>query len=266
MMKFQDTILQIQRTEEKNIVTAMEDNFYSYISAIPCKTNHILFESNQLLLIDSGIVSRLILPSDEEKAKYIINSIKDYLLIPLLWCIEPRSKPDNLVDLLQDCGCNVESVERGMILNLRESNGIAVPSQISILLVTSITLLDDFTRVLAEYWDVPNINKRTDYMNVSEVILDPQFPIKLYIGYFHEKPVTICELLLENGIAGIYSVTTAHKMRNQGFASSILLASLMYARQQGYEIATVQATPIAKKLYSRLGFRDICKFDKYRSL
>jgi ribosomal protein S18 acetylase RimI-like enzyme len=264
-MKIQDTILRIQGIEEKNIVTAMEENFYSYISAISCKTNNILFESNQLLLIDSGVVSRLLLPSNEERAKYIINSIKKYLSIPLLWCIEPRSKPDNLADLLRDCGCNVESVEKGMFLNLQQHKDILIPTELSISLVASIDLLDDFTQVLAEYWDIPDMNKRNDYMKVGSILLHPQFPIKLYIGYFHEKPVAICELLLKNGIAGIYSVTTAQKMRHRGFATTILLASLMDARQQGYEIATVQATSTGEKLYSRLGFKELCMFYKYRS-
>jgi hypothetical protein len=99
-MEFQNAILRIHRAAKDDIIRAMEDNFLSYISAIPNVNNNILLDTDELLLISTGIIGRLILPCNEERAINIINLIKVHM--PWLWCVGPRAKPDNLTFLLHD--------------------------------------------------------------------------------------------------------------------------------------------------------------------
>ncbi|KAB8314617.1 GNAT family N-acetyltransferase [Tolypothrix campylonemoides VB511288] len=75
--------------------------------------------------------------------------------------------------------------------------------------------------------------------------------------------VATSELFLAGGAAGIYNVATLEKFRNRGIGTAITLAALQDAYRVGYQTATLQASEAGKNIYSRLGFRQHCKFNVY---
>jgi ribosomal protein S18 acetylase RimI-like enzyme len=66
-----------------------------------------------------------------------------------------------------------------------------------------------------------------------------------------------------DGDCGIYNVGTAAHARRQGLGSGVTAALLRDALMRGCETASLQATPMAERLYASLGFRDLGRILEY---
>lgn len=67
-------------------------------------------------------------------------------------------------------------------------------------------------------------------------------------------------MVYHGGIAGIYNVATKPDYRGKGIGTAVTLAPLMAAKKKGYEIAWLESSEMAEKLYKRIGFREYCRF------
>jgi len=65
------------------------------------------------------------------------------------------------------------------------------------------------------------------------------------------------------GDCGIYNVGTLEWARRRGFRSAVTLLALHEARDRGCTTASLQATPMAERLYAKLGFRDLGRYLEY---
>jgi ribosomal protein S18 acetylase RimI-like enzyme len=65
------------------------------------------------------------------------------------------------------------------------------------------------------------------------------------------------------GDRGIYNVSTLPHARRRGLGSALTALLLHDARARGCESATLQATPMAERLYAALGFRDLGRILEY---
>jgi GNAT superfamily N-acetyltransferase len=80
-----------------------------------------------------------------------------------------------------------------------------------------------------------------------------------YLGRLDGHPVATASLLLSEGIAGIYDVTTVPSVRKRGVGTAMLLHILHMAQQQGYDCAWLQTSAMAYPFYEQLGFQ-VCGF------
>jgi ribosomal protein S18 acetylase RimI-like enzyme len=58
-----------------------------------------------------------------------------------------------------------------------------------------------------------------------------------------------------DGDCGIFNISTLPSARRRGHATAVTAALLHAARERGCVTASLQATPMAERLYARLGFR-----------
>jgi ribosomal protein S18 acetylase RimI-like enzyme len=66
-----------------------------------------------------------------------------------------------------------------------------------------------------------------------------------------------------DGDCGIYNVGTLEHARRRGLASGVTAELLRYAVECGCTTASLQATPMAERLYATLGFRDLGRIFEY---
>jgi ribosomal protein S18 acetylase RimI-like enzyme len=66
-----------------------------------------------------------------------------------------------------------------------------------------------------------------------------------------------------DGDCGIYNVGTLEHARRRGLASALTLRLLHDATARGCQTASLQATPMAERLYAALGFRNLGRFIEY---
>jgi GNAT superfamily N-acetyltransferase len=62
---------------------------------------------------------------------------------------------------------------------------------------------------------------------------------------------------------GVYNVATIHSARRRGLGSAVTALALHEARDRGCTTASLQATPMAERLYAALGFRDLGRYLEY---
>jgi ribosomal protein S18 acetylase RimI-like enzyme len=66
-----------------------------------------------------------------------------------------------------------------------------------------------------------------------------------------------------DGDCGIYNVGTLPHARRCGLATALTALQLHNGRERGCTTASLQATPMAERIYARVGFRDLGRFLEY---
>jgi GNAT superfamily N-acetyltransferase len=66
-----------------------------------------------------------------------------------------------------------------------------------------------------------------------------------------------------NGDCGIYNVGTLEHASRRGFGTALTAIQLHDARARGCNTASLQATPMAERLYASVGFRDLGRILEY---
>ena len=90
--------------------------------------------------------------------------------------------------------------------------------------------------------------------------------IRTYLALMDGRPVATSQVLLAEGVAGIYQVTCLPEARGRGIGTAVTLAALLEARRRGYAIAILQASDLGFPVYRRLGFREYGRLTEYRYL
>ena len=65
------------------------------------------------------------------------------------------------------------------------------------------------------------------------------------------------------GDCGIYMVGTVEAARRRGLATALSAHALAQARGRGCRTASLQSTAMAKRVYARVGFRDLGLWQEY---
>ncbi|GMA61373.1 GNAT family N-acetyltransferase [Alicyclobacillus fastidiosus] len=151
-----------------------------------------------------------------------------------------------------------------MIADLSKLPVLKTPEGLEVRRVNSIERLHDFAFVVSSVFDPPDPVVRLFYENVSSVVLTEHCPMRLFVAYFDEKPVSTSALFMDVEMAGIYSVATLQTFRRRGFGTSVTLSALQAARHEGLEFAALQASEDGKHIYEILGFENCCDFYVYQ--
>ena len=66
-----------------------------------------------------------------------------------------------------------------------------------------------------------------------------------------------------DGDCGVYNVVTRAHARRRGIGTAVTAALVRDARERGCETASLQSTPVAERLYTAVGFRDLGRILEY---
>ena len=121
----------------------------------------------------------------------------------------------------------------------------------------------DFASVFAANWQPPDPAAAAFYKAAAPLLLAPDSPMILFVGYIEGKPVATSELFLSGGVAGLYAVATRREFRGRGIGSALTWTACDEARSRGISAAVLQSSAAGKGLYARLGFRPRCHFTEY---
>ncbi len=85
-----------------------------------------------------------------------------------------------------------------------------------------------------------------------------------FVGYVGTTPVTSVATVVNDGIAGVYSVATLPEFRCRGYAEVVMRYALGEARRTfGVEATVLQATRSGMRLYQKLGYRTVTRYNVY---
>jgi GNAT superfamily N-acetyltransferase len=226
-----------------------------------------------LVTIDSGLPcdtfnivcgARLDEASARDRVRQVVTALRATGR-PFTWWVGPADRPRHLRDLLIEAGLAHAEREQAMaapLVTLRAAP--LAPDGLRIEHVRDEAPLRDFARVVAANWTPPDELVTRFYELATPLLLRPDCPLRLYVGYLADLPVAASELTVGGGVVGLYNVCTLAAYRRRGFGGALTLRPLLDARAEGHAVAVLQASAAGAGIYARLGFTAFGSIDEYK--
>jgi GNAT superfamily N-acetyltransferase len=180
------------------------------------------------------------------------------------WYVTPGVRPASLGDHLTQHGFTLGASSPGMWIDLDLMKEHATPPPgLEIHLVEKREMVRAWAEVA---WDGTGFAEagRQRFLDMETFLgIDSEACRLRYLAFLNGKPVATSLLFLHAGVAGIQAVSTLPEARRQGIGRAMTLAPVWQARELGYHIATLQASPMGNPIYRRLGFEEIFQVQEY---
>ncbi len=89
----------------------------------------------------------------------------------------------------------------------------------------------------------------------QELIADPGWHAS--VGYVDGQPVATAQLVVTDGVAGLYYVATLEEYRRRGFGEAMSWWALNEGAAAACNMASLQASPMGLPVYERIGFKTV---------
>ncbi len=120
------------------------------------------------------------------------------------------------------------------------------------------TLRDHVTVVASGFdWSVSLLGQ----VFTEALMADPGW--RGYIGYDDRQPVAAAQLIVTDGVAGLYYVATLEKYRRRGFGEAMSWWALNEGAAAACDMASLQASPMGLPVYERMGFSTVSYYRTY---
>jgi len=202
--------------------------------------------------------ARFALDETERRIDWALSQFAERSL-PVIWNTGPSTRPRELPQYLVAQGLTPILEPAGMAANLHTLNTQpSAPAELEIRLVSDADTLKHWAEVFAGGFGVAGNIQEPLCTLFASLLFGLDAPWHLFLGVLHGVPVATSALYLGADVAGIYFVTTLPQARHQGIGSAVTHASLLTARAQGYDSAVLHASPMARHMYTQLGFQTYC--------
>tara|TARA_R110002072_G_scaffold271344_1_gene431322 strand:- start:4201 stop:5010 length:810 start_codon:yes stop_codon:yes gene_type:complete len=248
------------------VICSMENNMLHKLKYIPSKINSMdVTEIGSTLVVDSN------LPSDTFNTAFggLINNqvtldVMQYYKNnkqPMAWWIGPSSQVDTTNNHLETAGFIHDEFDVGMVCDITlVENQYKKADNLEIKKCVMAQDFKDFGEVLASIFDPVDEQVKIFYQKISLIPAHKRKGLVLFVGYEDNKPVATSGLFLTD-VAGIYDISTKPKMQGKGYGSAMFYTALIEAKNQGFNVGVLQASPDGLNIYKRFGYKEICEFN-----
>lgn len=213
----------------------------------------------------SGIFDiRLDVDSIDEIVKDMAKRMESGLL-PRTIMTGPSSVPNNYDTYFNKFGIVRKYEAVGMAINLTEIDlKVESINNLKISILDEEELLLNWCEIVCvELFRKSSSGFIEDFYNTIKLALTRE-NFKCFVAKEKGEIVATSFLYLNNDIAGVYFVATQKEYRNKGIGKLITKAPLVYAKELGYSIATLQASPLGEIIYKKIGFKEFCRLGRYQ--
>jgi GNAT superfamily N-acetyltransferase len=184
--------------------------------------------------------------------------------VPIGWWIGRTTRPLDLGTLLEEHRFAGGGGPPGMAMDLRSlAADVYLPPGLVIERVDEPETLREWCRLMVAGFEWPEFVQEAFFDWYSCLGLGPESPLLHYIGRLDGGAVSTSTLLLADGVAGIYDITTVPEVRGQGIGTALTYIALREARSRGYRVSALQASKMGYGIYQKLGFREYCTIRTY---
>ena len=82
-------------------------------------------------------------------------------------------------------------------------------------------------------------------------------PMRFWVGYTEDEPVTVATSCAQSGVVGVYYVATMESARGKGYGAAITDVA---ARCEPSRPALLQSSDLGRPVYERLGFKEVARY------
>ena len=185
--------------------------------------------------------------------------------VPLLWIVHPSSLPLDLGQRLQERGLQEIEIAPCMARSLENlPEPPPMPDGVEVREAIEDSDLMELYGLAAWRWGVPEeyrlqLRKMIEKFEIGERTSNTRF----WLAWKDGVPISKIGLYKGSGSAGIYGVATKPEARGLGIASILMNVAMQAAQEMGYKLAVLDSSPLAEKLYKRLGFVTVAPLRLY---
>jgi GNAT superfamily N-acetyltransferase len=193
-----------------------------------------------------------------DQEKFIISltdRIKNKEIPPFLVTLEPDN-PERFYALAAKYG--MKQINRWTGMAIAKEDYIPLPgfsSDYKILEVSDAEIIKDWIGVVNN-----SLFNSTTLENEIVEKLYQQGPLKLYIGYENNCPVSTSMSFESGSVAGLYMIATMERYRGKGWGSMLTRFTMEKCFQNNIRLIILHASAMGEPIYSNIGFKEYCKF------
>jgi GNAT superfamily N-acetyltransferase len=179
---------------------------------------------------------------------------------PHHWFLTPTSLPADLAERLLRAGGAKMGEIFGMAMELSQlAPAPALPIGVEIRPANEDSLVREYARLYIQLFETPTEAWEDNLVNAELEIFHSGYDhFHRYLAYENGCAIAAGMTCLEDGVASIETLSTLPECRNRGIGAVLATQALQNERENGAHIAVVWSSPGARRLYSRMGFRDVC--------
>jgi ribosomal protein S18 acetylase RimI-like enzyme len=253
------------------LCTAIEANFRAYFKGFTCLPHMVMQEDDEAMWFvansapGNSIFRARIAPARfESKLAEIIATMSAKEAGSAWWHVFPNSQPADLASRLLAAGWRHVGGEPAMVADLHTlDEAVPAPANFRIVPVTDDAMLYDWYVASASGFEGTLAGVRPYYDAYACLGFDPNGAWHHYLGYLDDEPVTSSTLLLAEGLAGIYDVSTIPSARHKGLGKAITRYAMQEAQRHGYQLAMLFASAQGHSVYRSIGFHDMFQREDY---
>lgn len=140
------------------------------------------------------------------------------------------------------------------------------PAGLSVRTVADRDGLSDFRRVMGSVYHIPAGFLRIVFPGSALRGDGSAARVRLILGYAGPRPVAGSVLVATDGIAGVYWVATDLRQRRRGYGEAVTWAALAAGEELGARVGFLQASPLGRPVYERMGFRTVLEYQPWQPL
>jgi GNAT superfamily N-acetyltransferase len=200
----------------------------------------------------------------DERIDFLVNKYKERN-VPQLWIVHPSAQPGDLTERLQKRGLQEIEIAPCMGRSLENLPDMPpIPYGVEIREAIGETDLIELYGLAAWRWGVPDehrpqLRKMIEKFEIGERTSNTRF----WLAWKDGVPISKIGMYNGSGSAGIYGVATKPEARGLGIASILMNVAMQAAKEMGHNLAVLDSSPLAEKLYQRLGFINVAPLRLY---
>ncbi len=182
-----------------------------------------------------------------------------------LWIVHPSFQPYDLPERLKQRGLQEIEIAPCMARSLENlPEAPPLPEGVEIREAVEDVDLMELYGLAAWRWGVPEehrpqLRRMIEKFEIGERGSNTRF----WLAWREGVPISKIGLYNGSGSAGIYGVATRPEARGLGIASILMVVAMQAAKDMGHKLAVLDSSPLAEKLYQRLGFVTVAPLRLY---
>ncbi|MDR3151355.1 MAG: GNAT family N-acetyltransferase [Holosporaceae bacterium] len=231
---------------------------------LPSLMNMDVTLCNEAVIINSGISSdmfNIVCGIRNKNALHsAVEKFRNEKLPFACWVCFDNDYPECKKDL-EEIGFICDEHELGMFAEIEKLSREKKCDELRISPVDDLKRLDDFIQIYRELIPHDADAIKMFYERASEHILNPESSLKLFVGYFRDKPAATGALFMNESTAGVWDVVTLPQFRRRGIGTDITCHAFFYAFDSfGRHIGVLSASEDGEPVYRKIGFQKLKDF------